>query len=216
MAIRRCPLCRDFSQRERWRQDCMARIGWEAIPCLTWLYSDGAQDAMPPNSPRPTLLSRLTRQSFKPRQQRPLAAFERGPSGENPYQVQYDLQETMQDLVGIVRLEGEMQQALGAIEKLRQRAERAGITGNREYNNGWHTTIDLENMMIVSEAITRAALLRRESRGAQFREDFPGKDAEWGKYNIVIKRGAGGEMQVERRAVMPLPDELAKVIQEMK
>jgi succinate dehydrogenase / fumarate reductase flavoprotein subunit len=145
-----------------------------------------------------------------------LAPFDRGASGENPYQIQYDLQETMQDLVGIVRLENEMQQALGAIGKLRARAERAGVAGNREYNNGWHTTIDLENMMIVSEAITHAALLRRESRGAQFREDFPGKDAEWGKYNIVIKRGKNDEMQVEKRALTPMPYELKSVIAEMK
>jgi succinate dehydrogenase / fumarate reductase flavoprotein subunit len=145
-----------------------------------------------------------------------LAPFDRGASGENPYQIQYDLQETMQDLVGIVRLENEMQQALGAIGKLRQRTERAGISGNREYNNGWHTTIDLESMMTVSEAITRAALLRKESRGAQFREDFPGKDAEWGKYNIVIKRGESDEMQVEKRALTPVPDELKSVIAEMK
>ncbi len=145
-----------------------------------------------------------------------LVPFDRGLSGENPYQIQYDLQETMQDLVGIVRVESEMQQALDAIEKLRARAERAGIAGNREYNNGWHTTIDLGNMMIVSEAITRAALLRKESRGAQFREDFPGKDSEWGKYNIVIKRGGDGGMQVERRALTPMPDELKKVIDEMK
>jgi succinate dehydrogenase / fumarate reductase, flavoprotein subunit len=145
-----------------------------------------------------------------------LGAFDRGPSGENPYQIQYDLQETMQDLVGIVRLESEMQQALDAIEQLRLRAERAGISGNREYNNGWHTTIDIGNMVIVSEAVTRAALLRKESRGAQFREDFPGKDAEWGKYNIVIRRGADGEMQVERRALTPIPDELKAIIEEMK
>ena len=145
-----------------------------------------------------------------------LAPFDRGPAGENPYQIQYDLQETMQDLVGIVRVESEMQQALDAIGKLRARAERTGIAGNREYNNGWHTTIDIGNMMIVSEAITRAALLRKESRGAQFREDFPGKDSEWGKYNIVINRGADGEMQVERRALTPMPDELKEVIEEMK
>jgi succinate dehydrogenase / fumarate reductase flavoprotein subunit len=145
-----------------------------------------------------------------------LGPFDRGPSGENPYQVQYDLQEKMQDLVGIVRVESEMQQALGVIGQLRARAERAGITGNREYNNGWHTAIDIGNMIVVSEAITRAALLRKESRGAQFREDFPGKDAEWGKYNIVIRRGADGEMQVERRALMPMPDELKAVVEEMK
>jgi succinate dehydrogenase / fumarate reductase flavoprotein subunit len=145
-----------------------------------------------------------------------LAFFDRGPSGENPYQIQYDLQEAMQELVGIVRAENEMQQALDAIARLRARAERAGIAGNREYNNGWHTAIDIGNMTIVSEAITRAALLRKESRGAQFREDFPSHDAEWGKYNIVIKRGSGGEMQVEKRALMQMPNELKAVIQEMK
>jgi len=145
-----------------------------------------------------------------------LAPFDRGTAGENPYQVQYDLQEAMQDLVGIVRVESEMQRALDAIGQLRTRAERTGIAGNREYNNGWHTTIDIGNMMIVSEAITRAALLRKESRGAQFREDFPNKDPEWGKYNIVVRRGANGEMQVERRALTPMPDELKKVIEEMK
>jgi succinate dehydrogenase / fumarate reductase, flavoprotein subunit len=145
-----------------------------------------------------------------------LAPFDRGPAGENPYQIQYDLQETMQALVGIVRVESEMQQALGAIGQLRARAERTGIAGNREYNNGWHTAIDIGNMMIVSQAITRAALLRKESRGAQFREDFPNKDSEWGKYNIVIRRSADGEMQVEKRALTPMPDELKKVIEEMK
>jgi succinate dehydrogenase / fumarate reductase flavoprotein subunit len=145
-----------------------------------------------------------------------LAFFERGPAGENPYQIQYDLQETMQSLVGIVRVEDEMQQALGATAQLHERAEQAGVAGNREYNNGWHTAIDLGNMLVVSEAITRAALLRKESRGAQFREDFPNKDPEWGKYNIVIKRDAGGEMLVEKRAVAPLPEELKAVIEEMK
>jgi succinate dehydrogenase / fumarate reductase, flavoprotein subunit len=145
-----------------------------------------------------------------------LAPFDHGPAGENPYQIQYDLQETMQNLVGIVRVESEMQQALDAIGQLRARSERTGIAGNREYNNGWHTAIDIGNMMIVSEAITRAALLRKESRGAQFREDFPTKDSEWGKYNIVISRSADGEMQVEKRALTPMPDELKKVIEEMK
>jgi succinate dehydrogenase / fumarate reductase flavoprotein subunit len=145
-----------------------------------------------------------------------LAHFDRGPAGENPYQIQYDLQDAMQGLVGIVRIESEMQQALGEIEKLRARAERAGTAGNREYNNGWHTAIDVGNMLIVSEAITRAALLRKESRGAQFREDFPTKDGEWGKFNIVIRRGADDAMLVEKRALTPLPDELKAVIEEMK
>ena len=145
-----------------------------------------------------------------------LAAFDRGASGENPYKIQYDLQEAMQDLVGIVRTEHEMQQALEKIAELRTRAGEVGITGHRQYNNGWHTAIDLGSLLLVSEAITRAALLRKESRGAQFREDFPDKDAEWGKHNIVVKRGPDGEMLVEKRALPPMPDELQAVIQEMK
>jgi succinate dehydrogenase / fumarate reductase flavoprotein subunit len=109
-----------------------------------------------------------------------------------------------------------MQQALDVIGQLRARVERAGVAGNREYNCGWHTANDLGNMMIVSEAVTRAALLRKESRGAQFREDFPNKDAEWGKYNIVIRRGGDGEMLVEKRALPSIPDELKAVVEEMK
>jgi succinate dehydrogenase / fumarate reductase, flavoprotein subunit len=145
-----------------------------------------------------------------------LASFDRGPSGENPYQIQYDLQSAMQDLVGIVRTESEMEQALEAIDRLRERAERAGVAGHREYNNGWHTAIDVGNMVVVSEAVTRAALLRKESRGAQFRDDFPGKDAEWGKRNIVIRRGGDGAMQVEQRTLTPMRDDLKAVIEEMK
>jgi succinate dehydrogenase / fumarate reductase flavoprotein subunit len=145
-----------------------------------------------------------------------LKAFDRGASGQNPYQIQYDLQEAMQDLVGIVRTESEMQQALIKIAGLQTRAEQVGIAGHRQYNNGWHTAIDLASLLLVSEAITRAALLRKESRGAQFREDFPNKDSEWGKYNIVVKRGPDGEMLVEKRALPPMPEELQAVIQEMK
>jgi succinate dehydrogenase / fumarate reductase flavoprotein subunit len=145
-----------------------------------------------------------------------LQPFEDGASGSNPYQIQYDLQECMQDLVGIVRTEGEMQQALVSIEGLGAQAARAGIAGHRQYNNGWHTAMDLTNMLAVSEAITRAALLRKESRGAQFREDFPGRDPEWGRHNIVVRRGADGEMEVEKRPVQPMPDELKKIIEEMK
>jgi succinate dehydrogenase / fumarate reductase flavoprotein subunit len=145
-----------------------------------------------------------------------LSPFEHGPAGENPYQIQSELQDCMQSLVGIVRTEGEMQQAAGCVEQFRRRAASAGIAGNRQYNNGWHTAMDLANLLDVSEAVTRAALLRKESRGAQFREDYPNKDAEWGKYNIVVRRGTGGEMLVEKRSVEPLPAELTKVIEENK
>src|SRR5690606_21948263 len=102
------------------------------------------------------------------------------------------------------------------ISKLWIRAGRAGVAGHRQYNNGWHTSMDLWNLLTVSEAITRAALLRTESRGAQFREDFPDKDPEWGKYNIVVRRGSEGQRMVERRAGEPMPEELKQSIQEMK
>ena len=144
-----------------------------------------------------------------------LAPFDRE-GGEGPYQIQYDLQDKMQELVGIVRLENEMQQALGVLEGLHQRAARVAVTGNRQYNGGWHTAMDLPNLLLVSEAITRSAILRKESRGAQFREDYPGKDAEWSKYNLVTKRGADGEMVVEKRPIAPLPDELKQIVEEMK
>jgi succinate dehydrogenase / fumarate reductase flavoprotein subunit len=145
-----------------------------------------------------------------------LAPFDRGASGENPYQIQYDLQDAMQNLVGIVRTEHEMEQAVQRIADLRARADGTGIAGNRQYNNGWHTAMDLDSLLVVSEAVTRAALLRKESRGAQFREDFPSKDAEWGKYNIVVKRSGDGQMHVEKRPLAPMPDELKAVVEEMK
>ena len=105
-----------------------------------------------------------------------LEPFERGRAGENPYQVQHDLQEMMQDLVGIVRTEAEMQTRPGGLEKFWERAGRVGVIGHREFNPGWHTALDLKNLLTVSEAITRAALERKESRGAQFRDDYPDKD----------------------------------------
>jgi succinate dehydrogenase / fumarate reductase flavoprotein subunit len=145
-----------------------------------------------------------------------LEPFDRGSTGENPYQIQYKLQESMQALVGIVRTKGEMQEALSVVGELSRRAEKAGVAGHRQYNNGWHTAMDLRNMLMVSEAITRAALLREESRGAQFRDDFPDKDPEWGKYNNVVRQGTEGEMIVEKRPITPLPAELKAVIEEMK
>src|SRR6202011_2092518 len=130
-----------------------------------------------------------------------VAPFERG-GGQNPYQIQKDLQETMQDLVGIVRNKSEMQQALGKIGNLKSRALRAAVTGNREYNPGWHTALDLKNLLTVSEAITRAALERKESRGAQFREDYPDKDDRFSKVNTMISKAPDGSMQIR---LEPLP-----------
>jgi succinate dehydrogenase / fumarate reductase, flavoprotein subunit len=135
--------------------------------------------------------------------------------GEGPYQVQHELEDIMQNLVGIVRREEEMAQALDRIRRLRERAQRAAVSGHREYNPGWHTALDLENLLTVSEAVTRAALERRESRGGHFRDDYPTKDPAFGTFNTVVRRGADGEMQIERRPIPTMPDELTQVIAEM-
>jgi succinate dehydrogenase / fumarate reductase, flavoprotein subunit len=147
---------------------------------------------------------------------RVLEPLERRGGSENAYAVQRDLQNAMQDLVGIVRTEEEMARALDIIQQLKGRAPRAMVSGDRAYNPGWHTAIDLGNLLTVSEAVTRAALERRESRGAQFRDDFPEKSAEYGKFNIVLRQGEGGQMQVVRQPIVPVRDDLKQVIEENK
>jgi succinate dehydrogenase / fumarate reductase flavoprotein subunit len=144
-----------------------------------------------------------------------LEPFERA-SSENPYAVQRDLQDTMQDLVGIVRREDEMLRALESIGSLSKRAASASVQGNREYNPGWHTALDLRHLLTVSEAVARAALERKESRGAHFRDDHPDKDEQYAKFNIVLRKGADGAMQVEREPLPPMPVELKAIIEEMK
>jgi succinate dehydrogenase / fumarate reductase flavoprotein subunit len=145
-----------------------------------------------------------------------LAPFERAEGGEGPYQVQDALQETMQDLVGIVRRQEEMERALEGIAALRARARRVGVKGNREYNPGWHTALDLPNLLTVSEAVTRSAIERRESRGGHFRDDYPDKDAALAGFNLVVRRDDGGAMQVTREPIPPMPGELQAIIEEMK
>jgi succinate dehydrogenase / fumarate reductase flavoprotein subunit len=145
-----------------------------------------------------------------------LAPFERGTQGENPYTLQHELQDMMQDLVGIVRREDEIARAIEEVKKLRDRAARVGVGGNCEYNPGWHTALDLTNLFTVSEAIARAALERRESRGAQFREDFQEKSPQLGKINLVLRKGSDGAMQLRQEPLPPLPDYLKQVIEEMK
>ena len=146
-----------------------------------------------------------------------LAPIERQESesrGDSPYQIQYDLQDTMQELVGIVRTQSEMDQAVEKIAALKQRADQAAAPGNREYNPGWHTALDLHNLLTVSEAVARAAAQRQESRGAHFREDYPEKDEEWGKTSLVVKKGSDGKMDVSREPVMEIPGELQAIIEE--
>jgi succinate dehydrogenase / fumarate reductase flavoprotein subunit len=146
---------------------------------------------------------------------RALEPFERQ-GDEGPFQIQHDLQEMMQDLVGIVRIEDEVQRALEELHKLGVRARQARATGNREYNPGWHTALDLHNLLTVSEAIARSALARKESRGGHFRDDFPSKSDHFGKVNVVVRKGADGAMQVEEAPIPEMPDELKQIIAEMK
>ena len=147
-----------------------------------------------------------------------LEPFERGANsaGTGPYQLQQQLQTVMQDLVGIVRTEPEMLRALDEIAELKERARKVGVAGNREYNPGWHTALDLANLLIVSEAVARAAINRRESRGGHFRDDYPEKDPAAAQYNIVIQKGADGTMALERTPIPPMPADLERIIQEQK
>jgi succinate dehydrogenase / fumarate reductase flavoprotein subunit len=144
-----------------------------------------------------------------------LAPFDRS-NGESPYQVQKDLQDAMQNLVGIVRNESEMREALGKLDGFKERAENAAITGNREYNPGWHTALDLKNLLTVSEAITLAALERKESRGAQFRDDYPDKNEQFAKVNTMITKAADGSMNVRLEPLPEMPGYLKQVIEEIK
>jgi succinate dehydrogenase / fumarate reductase, flavoprotein subunit len=149
-----------------------------------------------------------------------LAAYERGEktgaTANGPYQVQHELQAMMQKLVGIVRREDEMKQALDGLGKLYEREKTVCVYGHREYNPGWHTAIDLKHLLTISEAITRAAIDRKESRGGHFREDFPDKDPAAAKYNSVISKDADGLMRLRREPIPPMPEVLKQVIEEMK
>ena len=122
----------------------------------------------------------------------------------------------MQDLVGIVRREDEMLRALDGINKLWDRAKKVGVYGNREYNPGWHTALDLTNLLTAAEAVTRSAIERKESRGAQFREDYLDKDPPFGKVNIVLRKAADGSMEVRREPIPEIRPDLQQIIQEMK
>ena len=147
-----------------------------------------------------------------------LEPFDRDASsgGDGPYQIQQKLQTTMQDLVGIVRSESDLGKALEEIGKLRQSAEGVAVAGNRAYNPGWHTFMDLDNLLTVSEAVTRAARERKESRGGHFRDDFPAKDETFGSLNVIVRKGADGDMEIVRETIPEVRDELKKIIEEQK
>jgi succinate dehydrogenase / fumarate reductase, flavoprotein subunit len=142
-----------------------------------------------------------------------LSPFERE-GGENPYAVQHDLQQTMHDLVGIIRTRAEMEQALDAIAALAKRVADLSVDGHRQYNPGWHLALDLPHLLLVGECIARAALAREESRGGHTRDDFPGPDPEWGATNLLCRQGPDGGVALERRPLPPMPADLAEIFEE--
>ncbi len=143
-----------------------------------------------------------------------LAPLERE-QGEQPYAIQAELQEKMQDLVGIVRREEEMSEALDMIAALKERAARTAVPGSREYNPGWHTAVDLSSLLTVAEAITLSAIERKESRGGHFRDDYPDKDsAHFAKVNVRVRKGTDGQMQVEQLPMAEIPADLQAIIDE--
>jgi succinate dehydrogenase / fumarate reductase flavoprotein subunit len=143
-----------------------------------------------------------------------LAPFENS-GGENPYTVHMDLQRTMQSLVGIFRVEADLKQALEELEKLKKRAKNLKVEGSRMFNPGWHLAIDLQSMMVCSEAIARGALARQESRGGHSRLDFPKTSTtEWSKQNNVVVRGGDGAMVLKQVPLPQMPEDLRKLAME--
>jgi succinate dehydrogenase / fumarate reductase flavoprotein subunit len=133
--------------------------------------------------------------------------------GENPYTIQHDLQQIMNDLVGIIRHEDELEKALKEIDRLKERARHIMVDGHRQYNPGWHLAIDLGNMLKVSECIALAAKERKESRGGHTRDDYPKADSEWGKLNLVL-REVDGKISVTRQPLPGMPGELRELFEE--
>jgi len=131
--------------------------------------------------------------------------------GENPYTLYAELQETMQDLVGIIRTESELQQAVVRIDALRARAGGAAVAGGRVYNPSWHLALDLQTLLLISEAVTRSALMREESRGGHTRDDFPKPDPAWGKKNVVTRKRAG-QLELRTEPLPVIPEELQVLI----
>ncbi len=133
--------------------------------------------------------------------------------GENPYTVHQELQETMQSLVGIIRTEAELDEALGRLDELDERASTLHVEGHRQFNPGWHLALDVQSMLAVARCTTLGAIERRESRGGHTRDDYPAPDPELAKVNMVT-RLAGGRVAVVREPLPEMPDELKTLFEE--
>ena len=139
-----------------------------------------------------------------------LAPFQ-AEGADNPYTIQNDLQQAMNDLVGIIRTREELEDALTRIEDLKERAATMSVEGHRQYNPGWHLALDLRNMLVVSESIARAALLREESRGGHTRDDYPKPSPEWGTKNLVVRLDeSGAGVTIAEQPLPQMPDELQR------
>jgi succinate dehydrogenase flavoprotein subunit len=141
-----------------------------------------------------------------------LAPFERE-HGDNPYAVHQALQRTMQELVGIIRTEGELKSALEKLALLQERATGVRVEGNRQYNPGWHLALDLGSLLAVSECVATAALERKESRGGHTRDDYPKADPELGKVNMVLRQD-GGKLGLRREPLPEMPEDLRQLFEE--
>jgi succinate dehydrogenase / fumarate reductase flavoprotein subunit len=143
-----------------------------------------------------------------------LAPFE-NKGTENPYTIHSDLQDSMQNLVGIIRTESELKQALEIIQQLKRRTRNVKVEGNRQFNTGWHLALDLHSLLTFAEAATLAAIERKESRGGHTRDDFPSTDAKFAKINIVVRKQGDG-MTLSQEPLPEMPDELKALLEEKK
>lgn len=151
---------------------------------------------------------RINEDDVKAAQRDALAPFE-VEGGENPYTIQQDLQQTMNDLVGIIREGPELEQAIERVEEFKVRMAKMTVEGHRQYNPGWHLALDLRNMLLVGEAVAKAALARKESRGGHTRNDYPGPDPEWGAKNLAVRLNAAGTgVDLTEQPLPEMPDEL--------
>jgi succinate dehydrogenase / fumarate reductase flavoprotein subunit len=141
-----------------------------------------------------------------------VAPLERA-DGENPYTVHREIQQTMSDLVGIIRRESEIKTALSELEKLRERAEKIGAAGGRAYNPGWHLALDLRNILLIAQCVAQAALERQESRGGHTRDDYPDMSPEWRKVNLICTLDASGEVTLKRQPMVPMREDLLELFE---
>ncbi|BBX47596.1 fumarate reductase/succinate dehydrogenase flavoprotein subunit [Mycobacterium cookii] len=176
----------------------------------------GAADYVRALSSRPTVADDAVETAAK----RALAPFEtptNGAAAENPYTLQLELQQSMNDLVGIIRKEEEITEALGRLDQLRERFKHIHVEGDRQYNPGWNLALDLRNLLLVSECVAKAALERTESRGGHTRDDHPGMDSSWRKVLLVCKAAGGDEIvpdiSVTRKDQIPMRPDLLEAFE---